>query len=178
VIGVTMIITKCLNEWNATVESLGQGKQTILIRNYGTNVPEFLLYPTVSYANKDNFLDSYKDDFKGFAEENSLPKVEGANKEVKYFAKVEEIIEKSSQRIGTLKHYHIWTNEHVRSYLKKNKAYIWILRVYELETPVMSQTNGGIKYANLKEEVSLDGIKPVIKDKDFNKLLKDIKSKI
>jgi len=42
----------------------------------------------------------------------------------------------------------------------------------------MSQTNGGIKYANLKEEVSLDGIKPVIKDKDFNKLLKDIKSKI
>jgi len=173
-----MIITKCLNEWNATVESLGQGKQTILIRNYGTNVPEFLLYPTVSYANKDNFLDSYKDDFKGFAEENSLPKVEGANKEVKYFAKVEEIIEKSSQRIGTLKHYHIWTNEHVRSYLKKNKAYIWILRVYELETPVMSQTNGGIKYANLKEEVSLDGIKPVIKDKDFNKLLKDIKSKI
>ena len=26
-------ITKCLNEWNATLEALGQGKQTILIRN-------------------------------------------------------------------------------------------------------------------------------------------------
>jgi len=25
-------ITKCLNDWNATVEALGQGKQTILIR--------------------------------------------------------------------------------------------------------------------------------------------------
>ena len=25
-------ITKCLNEWNATIEALGQGKQTILIR--------------------------------------------------------------------------------------------------------------------------------------------------
>ena len=24
-------ITKCLNEWNATIEALGQGKQTILI---------------------------------------------------------------------------------------------------------------------------------------------------
>ena len=171
-------IRKCLNEWNATVEALGQGKQTILIRNYGTNVPEFLLYPTVSYANKDNFLDSFKEDLKRFAEENNLPKTEGKNKEVKYFAKVEEIVEKSSQRIGTLKPYHIWTNEHVKSYLKKNKTYVWILRVYELESPVLSQTNGGIKYANFKEEVSLEGIKPVINDKDFNKLLKDIKSKI
>lgn len=132
----------------------------------------------MSYANKDNFLDSFKKEFKGFAKENSLPKTEGKNKEVEYFAKVEEIIEKSSQRIGTLKPYHIWTNEHVKSYLNKNKAYIWILRVYVLESPVMSQNNGGIKHANLKEEVSLDGIKPVINDNDFNKLVKDIKSKI
>lgn len=29
-------ITKCINEWNATIEALGQGKQTILIRKYGT----------------------------------------------------------------------------------------------------------------------------------------------
>ena len=50
-------ITKCLNEWNATIEALGRGKQSILIRKYGTNVNEFLLYPTVSYALKDNYLD-------------------------------------------------------------------------------------------------------------------------
>ena len=35
-------ITKCLNEWNATLEALGQGKQTILIRKYGTTLNEFL----------------------------------------------------------------------------------------------------------------------------------------
>ncbi|WP_369829823.1 DUF1802 family protein [Methanobrevibacter sp. 87.7] len=40
-------ITKCLNEWNATIEALGQGKQTILIRKYNTSLKEFLLYPTV-----------------------------------------------------------------------------------------------------------------------------------
>ena len=45
-------ITKCLNEWNATIEALGQGKQTILIRKYNTTLNEFLLYPTVSYAKK------------------------------------------------------------------------------------------------------------------------------
>jgi len=120
VIGVTMIITKCLNEWNATVESLGQGKQTILIRNYGTNVPEFLLYPTVSYANKDNFLDSYKDDFKGFAEENSLPKVEGANKEVKYFAKVEENLEIFRRKFK--KKFYKVENFNSRQYVRYNRA--------------------------------------------------------
>ena len=53
-------ITKCLNEWNATIEALGCGKQSILIRKYSTTLNEFLLYPTVSYANKDNYLDSFK----------------------------------------------------------------------------------------------------------------------
>jgi len=51
---------KCLKEWNATIEALGQGKQTILIRNYKTNVTEFLLYPTVSYALKDDYLESFQ----------------------------------------------------------------------------------------------------------------------
>ena len=49
-------ITKCLNEWNATIEALGQGKQSILIRKYCTTINEFLLFPTVSYALKDKYL--------------------------------------------------------------------------------------------------------------------------
>lgn len=31
-------INKCLKEWNATVEALGQGKQIVLIRTYKTNL--------------------------------------------------------------------------------------------------------------------------------------------
>ena len=65
-------ITKCLNEWNATIEALGQGKQTILIRKYDTTLKEFLLYPTISYANKDDVLDSFQEDYKKFANENLL----------------------------------------------------------------------------------------------------------
>ena len=52
--------TKCLNEWNATVEALGQGKQTILIRKYSTTLNEFLLYPTVSYVIKDNYASHFQ----------------------------------------------------------------------------------------------------------------------
>ena len=90
---------KCLNEWNATVEALGQGKQTILIRKYGTNVKKFLLRPTASYALKDNFQDSFETEYKTFAGANALPKQEDGKTEIKYYAEVEDVVEKSAQRI-------------------------------------------------------------------------------
>lgn len=165
-------ITKCLNEWNATVEALGQGKQTILIRKYNTSLKEFLLYPTVSYANKDNYLDSFSD--KKFVKENTYPNKENDKFEVKYFAKVEKVIEKSSGRIGTLNDFHIWTCDHVKSYLKNKKAYIWVLRVYELENPVFTKRSNGMLYANTLEEISIDNMKPVLSDKEFDKILSKI----
>lgn len=167
-------ITKCLNEWNATVEALGQGKQTILIRKYGTTIDEFLLYPTVSYANKDNYLDSFKNEFKPFVETHVLPKRDERKIEVKYYAEVEKVIEKSPQRIGTLNKYHIWTNEHVKSYFGNQKAYVWVLRVYKLKEPVMSERTMAQVFANLKEEVSLEGLEPVLSDEKFSEVLKNI----
>lgn len=168
-------ITKCLNEWNATVEALGQGKQTILIRKYRTNIDKFLLYPTYSYINQFNFIYSFKREFQDFVKENALPKKDKNKTEVKYFAKVEKVIEKPAQRIGSLNKYHIWTNEHVKSYLGSGKAYVWILRVYELKEPVMAERTMGMRYANLLEEVSLDGIKAVLSDKEFLKIVEAIK---
>ncbi|PAV05455.1 DUF1802 family protein [Methanobacterium bryantii] len=168
-------ITKCLNEWNATIEALGQGKQTILIRKYRTNVGKFLLYPTVSYALKDNYLESFRNEYQPFAEKNALPKKDNRKTEVKYFATVEKVIERSSQRIGSLKEYHIWTNEHVKSYLDNQKAYIWILRVYKLKEPVMSERTMAKVYSNLLEEVSLGGIEPVLNGGEFSKIVQEIK---
>lgn len=167
-------ITKCLNEWNATIEALGQGKQSILIRKYGTNVNEFLLYPTVSYALKDNYLESFQDDYKDFVKENSLPNKKDSKLEVKYYAKVEKVVEKPSTRIGSLNDYHIWTREHVKSYLGNSKAQVWILRVYELDEPKYLSRTRGMRYANVDEEVLLDNLKPVLSDNEFEKILKVI----
>lgn len=169
-----MKITKCLNEWNAIIEALGNGKQTVLIRKYGTSLKGFLLYPTVSYANKDDVLDSFQEEYKSFAEKNLLPKGEDKKFEVKYYAKVEAVFEKSSTRIGSFNKYHIWTREHVKSYLGKKPAKIWLLRVYKLKEPVITGRTQGMLYANVSEEVSLDGMTPVIWDKDFE----DLKSEI
>ena len=163
-------ITKCLNEWNATLEALGQGKQTILIRKYGTTLNEFLLYPTVSYANKEDILDSFQD--KEFAKNNLLPNGDGAY-EVKYYATVEEVIEKPSTRIGAFNKFHIWTRDHVKDYLGRKEAKIWILRVYKLDNPQMLKRNMGMRYANVEHPVKLEG-KPVLSDAEFAKLKEDI----
>lgn len=167
-------ITKCLNEWNATIEALGQGKQSILIRKYGTNVNEFLLFPTVSYVLKDDYLESFQEDYKDFVKENSLPNKKDSEFEVKYYAKVEKVVEKPSTRIGSLNDYHIWTRDHVKSYLENSKAQIWILRVYELEEPKFLQRTRGMRYANVNEEIPLDNLKPVLSDSEFEKILKGI----
>lgn len=163
-------ITKCLNEWNATIEALGQGKQTILIRKYGTTLNEFLLYPTVSYANKEDILDSFQD--KEFAKNNLLPNCDDSY-EVKYYATVEEVIEKPSTRIGAFNKFHIWTRDHVKDYLGRKEAKIWILRVYKLDEPQILKRSNGMVYANVDKPVKLEG-KPVISDKEFNKLKEKI----
>lgn len=164
-------ITKCINEWNATIEALGQGKQTILIRKYGTTLNEFLLYPTVSYALKDDVLDSFQD--KAFVKANLLPAGEDKKYEVKYYATVEEVIEKSSARIGAFNKFHIWTRDHVKSYLGKKEAKIWILRVYELDEPKYLSRSAGMLYANVDTPVKLEG-RPVLSNAKFAKLKEDI----
>ena len=166
-------ITKCLNEWNATIEALGQGKQTILIRKYDTTLNEFLLYPTISYANKDNVLDSFQDDCKDFVKDNLLPTGENKTYEIKYYATVEEVIDKPSTRIGAFNKFHIWTRDHVKDYLGRKEAKIWILRVYELDKPQMLKRSNGMLYANVDKPVKLEG-EPVIPDEKFNILKEEI----
>lgn len=166
-------ITKCINEWNATIEALGQGKQTILIRKYGTTLNEFLLYPTISYANKENILDSFQKDCKNFVNNNLLPDGEDRTYEVKYYATVEEVIEKPSTRISAFNKFHIWTRDHVKKYLGRKEAKIWILRVYKLDNPQTLKRSNGMLYANVEKSVKLEG-KPVIPDAEFNKLKEEI----
>ena len=131
---------------------------------------EFLLYPTVSYSNKEDILDSFQD--KEFAKNNLLPNGDDGY-EVKYYATVEEVIDKPSTRIGSFNKFHIWTRDHVKNYLGRKEAKIWILRVYKLDKPQILKRNMGMRYANVDKPVKLEG-KPVIPDDEFNKLKKDI----
>jgi len=170
-------ITKCLNDWNATVEALGQGFQTLLIRKNLTTSKEFLLYPTVSYAKKDNYLNSFKPSMHDFVINNSLPNNEGKAYEVKYYAKMEEIFETPVSKLGKFNDYHIWTKKHVSDYFNTKNAKIWLLRVYELKEPLFLKRTPGMVFANVNREVELDYKNPIISDEDFLKLKEEIINK-
>ena len=165
-----MEITKCLNEWNAIIEALGQGKQTILIRKNITNLNEFLLYPTTTYAKKSEILDSFKD--KEFVKSNLLPNGDEGY-EVKYYVTVEEVINIPPTKIDAFDKFHIWTQDHVKNYLRRYDAKVWILRTYKLNNPEILKRSWGMMYSNVEKPVQLEG-KPVLSDAEFNKLKEDI----
>lgn len=162
-------ITKCLNDWNATIEALGQGVQTILIRKNHTTQKEFLLYPTVSYANKDDYLDSFKESMHHFVEEHTLPNTQDKAYEVKYYATVEDVFETPVSRIGKYNNYHIWTKKHVSGYFNTKQANVWMLRVYKLDEPVYLKRTRGMVFANVDQEIELDYKNPVLSDDEFEK---------
>jgi len=110
-----------------------------------------------------------------FVEENALPVKQGNKVAIKYYATVEKIVEKTPSAIIKLQKNYIWAAEHVRNYLKGKKPQVWVLRVYQLKEPYMAEpTPGAIKYANLKEEVSLEAIEPVLNDSKFKMIINNI----
>lgn len=165
---------KGFKEWNAVIEALGTGKQSILIRNYSTNIDEFLLYPTVSYASKNDYLDAFQDQYHDFVDENLLPDKKNDEILIKYFARVEKIIERTPSRIPSQKYY-IWSRNHVNSYITSRSTFVWLLRVYLLKEPVwMKAKSRAIKFANLNKDVSLESINPVLNDSEFSAIVQNI----
>ena len=159
---------KYLKDWNVIIEALGQGKQTILIKNYKTNINRFLLYPIVNYALKDYYLDRFQEIHQEFVAKNVLPEKMGNNILIKYYATIENILEMPLSRIPPEKYY-IWTRDHVKDYLTGETAFIWVLRVYSLQEPIWAEP-ALRSYANLKAEFSFEGMKPVLSGNEFAKV--------
>jgi restriction system protein len=139
---------------------------------------QFLLYPSYNYTNKIKYLNYFKEEYWDFVKANAFPKKENDKFEIKYFVEVKKIISKSQRQIKNLDKYHIWANNHVNSYLKgykqQKKAYIWIVRVYKLKKAYMAEINPAVRYVNLKDRVSLEGIEPVLNDSEFQKITEKI----
>lgn len=173
-----METTKCLNEWNAVIEALGQGEQSILIRRYSTTLNEFLLYPTITYATKEEYPSYFKDEYVDFVKDNILPNKNDEKKyEVKYLAKVEEVKTVSSRMVSRYNDYHIWNKKHINSYFQNKKANIWLLRIYELNKPEYLSRTQGIIYANVNKKINIDNLTPIVSDDDFKDLKEEILNK-
>lgn len=170
-----MKLKKCLKEWNAIVESLGVGHQTILIRKYKTKAENFLLYPTYSYSNDVNYLLNFKEEYRDFVSKNAKPKKQSKKTEIKYYAKVLNVFEKSPFAIKRLNQYHIWANSHVDFYLDGKKGYVWLLKIYKLKEPIFAEPTHSMLYSNLETEVDLSDSKPVLNSEELNSIIDKIK---
>ena len=164
-------ITKCLMEWNAIIEALGKGEQTILIRNYNNNVKEFLLYPSVNYAINKNVFQNFKSEYHDFVEKYLLPNSKGKRYEIKYYAKVEKVLKKTPRSVSNLNKFHIWDKHHVNNFVRGKKPHVWVLRVYKLNNPQFLNRTNGMRYANVNEKVKLDNLIPVLTDEEFYEVL-------
>ena len=116
-------------------------------------------------------MESFQAKHHRFVEKNALPEKKGDKVSIKYYATLEKIIEKPVSRILPGKYY-IWTRDHVKTYMKLEQP---LSGHYELslKNPYWADpTPGAIRFANLKEEVSLEGMEPVLNNSDFGKLIK------
>jgi restriction system protein len=128
----------------------------------------------VNYTLKDNYLESFQGKYHEFVEENSLPEKKSDKVLIKYFATVENILEKPVSRIPSDKHY-IWTKDHVKNYMSGKTAFIWVLKVYKLKNPYWAEpTPGAIRYANLKNEVSLENMGSVLSEEEHKTIIRGI----
>ena len=94
--------------------------------------------------------------------------------EIKYFANVQAIFEKTPQRIAKLNKFHMWKNTHVKAYLNNANGFVWVLRVYKLDNPVMSDRSKSLIFSNLRENINIDHIEPVLTDSEFAKIVQEI----
>ena len=179
-----------LKEWASVVDHIGQGKQTFVVRNAFPKKDKFLLYPTFSYytkiLNKPDLLTQYfQPKYSDFVKQSSEEALKRAKEDlfvkIAYWAECDpkNIIQvKGKNKWEALEPYHIWNNEHIFNYIIDHTAFLWVLRVHKFDEPIMmGRIPGGGPPVWYKHpaEVELGKSKPVLSDKEFEKVLGDIK---
>lgn len=183
----TKTVASMFKEVCSTVEALGQGVQTIVIRNQNTKKEDpFLLCPTSRFKTKRQDSEVIQAEFLDFYRENRDPVLDEDNRRLfKYYAYCEEVlpIHKNEIDLKFFGDFSIWTDVHLDDYCK-DEFFVWILRVYKFEEPFYQSPRKGIIFGSLNsdDEEYLKGLnndfigRPVLSDKEFDKAYSDLKN--
>lgn len=164
-------INNCMNEWNVLIEALGQGKQSVLFKKYKSKQDNFLLYPTITYANKKHTLNGFKQKHEEFVKDNLYPTREDKKYEVKYYAEVKDIINIPFIKLINYNYLSIVTTRFIAQELSQNNIYLWLLRVYKLDQPLMLERSPGKLYSHIKDcKIDVENLEPVLSDKEFERI--------
>ena len=169
-----------LKEWAVAVNSLAQGKQIMILRKGGIHRddkefrvvhPEFLLYPTFEHQKAELLKGDYHQDLADTLQEDD---VEGPVT-VSCWSEVTDVFElRDDETLGRLSSFHVWTNDYAGKRLHwrpKQPLTVALLRVYRLQEPqalpVLDEYIGCKSWVELRQDVPLGDMKPVLTDTEY-----------
>jgi hypothetical protein len=176
-----------LKEWACVVAAVAKGEHLILVRKGGLEDPslgfvlkarEFLLYPTWEHQK----LEWIRPEFHASLQPWFRPP--DGSKEVSFtvYAGVAVAMELEDPSVLTqLRRYHIWNDEFFQArkrYRPERPMTVMVIRAYRLRQPwrhPMAPEEAGCKsWVDLKEEVPLDGVEPIVENRAFRSALETI----
>lgn len=180
-----------LKEWAAAVEALRLGRQILIMRKGGireetkdfeVESDSFYLYPTYEHQRKE----LVKPEFAQQVEASVAGWSPGTTEtEIRCYAELaEDILLSSQEELDKLRELHMWTDHFAEERLKWKKTkplHIMLLRVYELEQPVIlpiePEYNGCKSWIGLpSDKLNKQPRRPVLTDEQFEAAVSKVKA--
>jgi len=177
-------------EWGAICRALGQGRQIVILRKGGIVEPggafrvehdEFLLFPTYLHQSADNFVAAARHLLDEAEAEMPKPR------EIifRHFATVTDSFRVQSQEaLPRLRGYHVWSDAVIeeRFHRWQKSLHVLLVRVYALPQPAtvpLREEYAGCKsWVDLREDISVEGSRPVISDEEYQRRADEIGSRL
>jgi hypothetical protein len=190
-----------LKEWSIICKALEDGNQTVLLRKGGIleykkgfeiRQKSFLLFPTLEHQAEEYLQSKYLQTYDLLLRGNKSQDIQNKTNTLWILARIEAIQEfHDHEMLPVLEKYHIWNEKYVNmrmNYNPKKPMNALLLRVYKLPQPISIDVNPewagckswididiADKYGNQSGSVPkmLDQSEPVIKDKEFHRILEN-----
>jgi hypothetical protein len=190
-----------LKEWSIICKALEDGNQTILLRKGGIleykkgfeiRQKSFLLFPTLEHQAEQYLQSKYLQTYDLLLRGNKSQDIQNKTNTLWVLARIEAIQEfHDHEMLPILEKYHIWNEKYVNmrmNYNPKKPMNALLLRAYKLPQPISIDVNPewagckswididiAEKYGNQFGSVPkmFDQSEPVIKDKEFQRILED-----
>jgi len=169
-----------LKEWAVAVNAMAGGEQIVTLRKGGIHRddkefrvvhPQFLLYPTYEHQ-KEALL---KPDYHGALQDTLAEDDTDGSVKLAFWCKVTDVFElREVETLERLSPHHIWTSNYAEKRLHwrpKHPLAVVLLRVYRLPQPhalpVLDEYVGCKSWVELKQDVPLGDMIPVLSDDDY-----------
>ena len=176
------VATIALKEWAVAVKALAEGAQVLALRKGGIHRedrdfrivhPSFLLFPTFEHQKAELLKPNYHGDLQITLEGHRAP----GQVSISYWTEVTAKFElRDEVTLDSLSPFHIWTGSYARKRLHwrpKQPLTVALLRVYRLQEPqvipLLDVYEGCKSWVDLRREVPLGNMEPVLDDGQYEK---------